>query len=381
MKLKKTIVSVLISLITWLALESVGNASMDPKAQLEVTIKEMFNARGQGILSNQLNIDRFYLKGSELYLHEKSRPKKIKELEQRWDTKIINFKPTATLINLDMVANNAAKAIVYEWTFFDWLDKNGKVVTSGFGVFHEMAWEYSNEKWQLLADSYDEGPLTGVTSPDYYASQKNNSKSTINKPRLTKSEKLLDIKPATTYTYNRINATSYADNWVWDYANGGYYPQYYNNAYYKNYADLGGDCCNYVSQSMRAGNAPFVNFNNNWSNAWWYNNNGTYPNQTSDDTASGTWYYVPSHRNFVKNIKGWGSSTTPSGLRKGDIVYYDWTSNGSWDHVTIVVLGYEDGYSRPLVNSHTNDYYHVPYNYGGSGCSYDLVHLSDTLSD
>jgi hypothetical protein len=76
MKLKKTIVSVLISLITWLALESVGNASMDPKAQLEVTIKEMFNARGQGILSNQLNIDRFYLKGSELYLHEKSRPKK-----------------------------------------------------------------------------------------------------------------------------------------------------------------------------------------------------------------------------------------------------------------------------------------------------------------
>jgi len=84
-------------------------------------------------------------------------------------------------------------------------------------------------------------------------------------------------------------------------------------------------------------------------------NKGTYPNQTTDDTLSMTWRYVPSHKTFIAN-KGWGSTTTESGLRRGDMVYYDWEGNGSWDHVTVVVIGADEGYPYPIVNSHTNDY-------------------------
>jgi hypothetical protein len=156
---------------------------------------------------------------------------------------------------------------------------------------------------------------------------------------------------------------------------------YYNPAY-KNFTNpdgSGGDCANFVSQSMYAGSAYYVGTPGTSSQVtinsyWWYNNKGT--SSTTDDNTTNSWIGASNHRSFVKN--GWGTSVaSPINLYKGDVVYYDWEGNGSWDHVTVVVA--YDGSGNGLVDSHNYDYKHIRAKYGGTTCLYDMVHMNNLL--
>lgn len=72
--------------------------------------------------------------------------------------------------------------------------------------------------------------------------------------------------------YDRLAARNYAQRWVYQYADGGSYPQYYNKdyPYYP-----GNDCANFVSQAIAAGG---VTTDNTWQSGSyaWINVNGLY---------------------------------------------------------------------------------------------------------
>ena len=60
--------------------------------------------------------------------------------------------------------------------------------------------------------------------------------------------------------YNRKAATEYARTWA-----------LYRNPKYKDYDPWGGDCTNYISQCIHAGNIPFDNQGNDVMGKWyWY---------------------------------------------------------------------------------------------------------------
>lgn len=60
--------------------------------------------------------------------------------------------------------------------------------------------------------------------------------------------------------YDRDKAVSYARKWALS-----------HNTMYKNYENYGGDCTNYISQCIKAGNIPFDNFGTNVIQKWyWY---------------------------------------------------------------------------------------------------------------
>jgi hypothetical protein len=81
-----------------------------------------------------------------------------------------------------------------------------------------------------------------------------------------------------------------------------------------------------------------------------------------------------------------GTSTTESGIADGDLLFYDWESNGSKDHVSIVVGHGTDpssGWFGDYIDQHTNNRKHAywglkPYNVHWSTTTIYRVTLSSS---
>ena len=168
-----------------------------------------------------------------------------------------------------------------------------------------------------------------------------------------------------TSLYNRENAVAYADKYcglAWGCGNDRKY-----NPAYKNYTGLGGDCTNFASQVLgdpEAGNLSMTH-------TWRYNPYGHAAG------ASAAWAQASSLLSFLlasgraqRIARGTYSDLIavseayPQGaiaaLDRGDLIAYE--QNGKIAHFAVVV-GADSG-SYLLVNSHTADRYHVPWDLG-----------------
>ncbi len=67
----------------------------------------------------------------------------------------------------------------------------------------------------------------------------------------------------------------------------------------------------------------------------------------------------------------WVSSI--SGLGRGDVIYYDWTGDGTWDHAAVVAGTNSAG--QKVVDAHTTDLYHVFWKLGYSTTHYRYAHV------
>ena len=133
-----------------------------------------------------------------------------------------------------------------------------------------------------------------------------------------------------TYTYKAAAAAAYADK---------YWKNY--NRTYREYRGV--DCANFVSQCLYAGGMPRTS---DW-----------YP-------GSVNWINVMGH---IRHFREYGTFMTAvnSAVFKGNPVYYDWNGNGTYDHVAICVGTNASG--MPVVDAHTNNVYHVPWQMGSRG--------------
>jgi hypothetical protein len=131
--------------------------------------------------------------------------------------------------------------------------------------------------------------------------------------------------------YDRLAAVRYAERW-W-------------NSYNPAYKTFENDCTNYISQSLNAGGIPMTPQSIK-SKGWWMRNN--------------SWSYSWA----VANAFRWYLSGSKSSLRAqerssahlllpGDVVCYDFTGDGHYQHSTIVVA--KDPKGEPLVNAHTTN--------------------------
>ena len=132
------------------------------------------------------------------------------------------------------------------------------------------------------------------------------------------------------YTYSPDKAVAYADKWATS-----------RNPQYKQYPGV--DCCNFVSQCLYAGGMP--------KNSTWY-------------PASYDWINCSG---AISNFKKYGKfmSANDSNVLKGNPVYYDWNSNGVYDHTAICVGRNSAG--TPIIDAHTGDHYHATWRLGNNG--------------
>ncbi|OIJ21505.1 hypothetical protein BKP45_01685 [Anaerobacillus alkalidiazotrophicus] len=133
------------------------------------------------------------------------------------------------------------------------------------------------------------------------------------------------------YAYSRLEAVRYAERW-W-------------NGYNPNYKKFENNCTNFVSQCIHAGGTPMTGHPNR-SKGWWYRNKNW----------SFSWAVAHSLRWHLSGSKvGLRAKevSKPEELLKGDVICYDFSGDGRWQHTTIVVA--KDENNMPLVNAQTTN--------------------------
>ncbi|MBC7338796.1 MAG: amidase domain-containing protein [Firmicutes bacterium] len=169
--------------------------------------------------------------------------------------------------------------------------------------------------------------------------------------------------------YRREAAVHYADRYCGPAAG----PDSHYNRDYRDYSYLGGDCANFVSQALSDPEAGGLSTDYTWRYA------GGKGTRAWVRAADLVYYLLDSGR---ATLVGRGRypevGPAPDGavyrLLPGDVIGYE--QGGEIRHVSLVVGHDPAGY--PLVNSHTGDRYHVPWDLGWDARTvFWLLHITE----
>ncbi len=263
-----------------------------------------------------------------------------------------------------------ARVTAHAVTRLTWRSSGGRTDVEGSGLDHELTLVRHGDTWRVAADAYTDvltaayleaagAPRTRVRAA---ARRSERAAPPVRLPRAASSlpSRVVDaaaVMPARGYIdvvmYDRAAAQTYADKYALSY-----------NATYARFP--GADCANFASQCAFAGKmltAPGA-----YTSGWWYDKHGT--SSPSDDTYSMSWINVTKQMSFWAGRRiDW--QPTISGVGRGDFVYYDWTGDGVWDHVAILVGTNSSG--QKVIDAHTTDHYRVFWKLGSAATKYKFA--------
>lgn len=149
---------------------------------------------------------------------------------------------------------------------------------------------------------------------------------------------------ATTY-YNRTAAVDYAEERALS-----------RNLYYIDYWD-DYDCTNFVSQTLRAW---FLGFITDWIFGKYDDDNWYYNNYTPSE-SSWTWWWADNFYDHVlQRTERYQIKSSYTYLSEWDLIFVDWTSNGSIDHGMIITEKTGSTPSLIKLSYHSNDRLNKP---------------------
>lgn len=244
--------------------------------------------------------------------------------------------------------------------------------TFGFGTRHALTLKKIDGQWKVLQEYYldpmDENPdLIPAESVKGFPQKVLALSPSVPDPKVTSKKS----------RYNRERAVAYANKYAgaaWGAGNKGRY-----NPKYRDYTYVGGDCTNFASQVVGdPEEGGGLRMTGDWR--YWYKAGGSH-----------TWVQTDRFKQFLL-WSGYGrmvakgsfsdvvgpSKQFPQGamatLQPGDLIAYAF--KGDVDHFSIVVGRDINGY--PLVNSHTADRYHMPFDLGWDrSTQYMLIRIQD----
>jgi hypothetical protein len=243
---------------------------------------------------------------------------------------------TTVTLNATRVTGRTAKAAVTETTTLTYAQARGAAPrTTGFQAQHELTFKADRQgTWQLTdVEDTDQGGLAVNTLSKPVSVKATTADDTMpNAPRAATTRNPVAVpKTGTAYDYKAMAA----------------YAEKYWNVYNKDYPDFnghadGGDCTNFVSQSLKAGGWKHVP-GYVYDYTKWFGN---------ADIQSDSFVGVNEWSWFAQNSK----RTTPLAnvyqLEVGDVLQMDFDKDGSKDHTMIVT--YKSG-GVPYVTYHSNN--------------------------
>lgn len=161
-------------------------------------------------------------------------------------------------------------------------------------------------------------------------------------------------EPAYQTSYNPVTAVAYSNK---------YWSEY--NKAYVNFNPVGGDCANFTSQAIAAGGMTQKSGDVYSSDSWFYTDGkvGT--------GVSSSWIYCPTFVNHFKKYGKYVENPGDADVFTGSPVVY--RTGSLWSHAVLCVGQNKAG--TPIINSHNNDRYHMPYTYytGAKICTVQLT--------
>lgn len=345
---------------------------IDNESILEECIQNIYDVKCKGLVTGDWKELKQYYDTSKKYAqwsyeHEAKRIKYLADWSKKRGAKFINIKSEVDLKKVrkkgDMYLLSITETYHFDYIYED--DIAEQVNSFKVTLKHSVGLIYKDDKWLISRDWYTDCFENALGS--YSGIYIGNSNDTF----------LEELETSSTFTsdkmqkYNRQKAVEYADK---------YYVKY--NSKYKDCNGIGGDCTNYVSQCIgdkeEGGGIAF-------DRTWFC----VYPkygkaegSRAFVNTDAFKAYLVYSGRGRVIKKGNFSEVTKKTEdnligvvekLQIGDLICYE--VNGQIDHFSIITAKDSKGY--PMINSHTVERYHVPFDlgWGNKGIKFHLIRI------
>jgi len=316
--------------------------------------------------------------------------KRVKYLNYWAKERGIEFTNIQSEIRVKRTTNRGDKFVMaleesYKFDYIYSEDDPAVLNSFGVGIRHGVSMVKRGGKWIVFNDWYTdcfEDAIAGFTGDIPQNKTGFNEPITIKKTVksvIPKTEVISNIRGS--WGYNREKAVQYADKYCGSaWGNGNNYKY---NKIYRDFTGIGGDCTNFISQVLgdkKEGGG--LRYGGGWHCE--YNKYGGSQGSRAWVNADGLRdYLIYSGRGslikkgvYKELAVGNENNTVPAvnRLQLGDLVAYQ--KKGDIDHFAVVTGRDSRGY--PLVNSHTTDRYHVPWDlgWGDKWIKFHLIHIN-----
>lgn len=358
--------------------------------ELKTEVENIYKKRSSAFVTGDLLSLKDLFDTSEKYgkwalQHEIKRIKYLHAWSKLRGMKFTNVDSTVRVKKI-YPGSKVVKMALEESYKFDYMYSQDAIPVNnsfGVGIRHTLSLIKKNDKWTVYNDWYTDcfedalqaysGEIQeNLIPPDSQNTYNLNSNhiptSTINTQNFKRPY------------YNRKKAVEYADKFcgaAWGSTNN----FKYNNKY-RDFNGIGGDCTNFASQILgdkEGGNLPmdytwrceYLKYGNSGGTMAWVNADGLKN------------HLISSGRGSVLKRGTFKDLTTPEPnypggivqkLQLADLVCYE--KKGNIDHFAIITG--HDSHGYPLVNSHTTDRYHVPWDlgWGDNKIRFFLIHIN-----
>lgn len=352
------------------------------KTELAEVVKKIYEVKTNCLTSENFFelaacYDKSSRNGTWAFEHE---IKRVKYLNKWASERGIKFTKIDSLVKVKKITAKGTNHIrinldeIYTFNYIYPKDTNITINTFGTKLRHTVSLVKKADLWKIESDWYTdcfEDALSNYTG----STEKIESKSDIlNIPYISKS---FDLNISE--RYDRMKAIEYADKYCGANIEGSIYT--YNNKY-RDFTGIGGDCTNFASQVLGDKDGGMLK-----TDGTWYCNYSKYGNSQ----GSSAWVNADGFKNYlIYSGKGMllkkgtflqlavpqNNEINESIVQKlnlGDLVCY--AKKSDMNHFAIITAWDSHGY--PLVNSHTTDRYHVPWDlgWGDKDITFYLIHI------
>jgi hypothetical protein len=259
-----------------------------------------------------------------------------------------------------------------------WTDRRGRSDTEGEGLDHVLTLVQSGGRWLVAADAYSSDltprllQAAGVPAAAVRAAAGRLETRARSLADVVSAADLLTAAPPAGAPLATHTKLGYVAQLSFDRDAAKAYADKYALSYNPTCTSFSADCADFGSQVMFAGGYP--QFGSTYASGWWYDKNGT--SSPGNDSYSHAWIAVANQQG-AWNLRYTDVVSSISGVGKGDFVYYDWTGDGTWDHVAELVGTNTAG--QKVVDAHTTDHYHIFWKLGTSATRYRFARTRATV--
>lgn len=344
------------------------------KEEVQSELEKIYNLRSSCLVSGDSRplkelFDTSQRHGRWSLEHE---VKRVKYLSNWADERDITFTNIQSWVRVKRIypQGKVMKVALEESYKFDYVysdDEKNITNSFGVGVRHTTSLIKKNDKWVIYSDWYTDCFEDAMQTYSGEITEEPAHSSNAHY-ELVKTEMTMNYKPF----YNRDKAVAYADKYcgaAWGSGN-----EFKYNKKYNDFNGIGGDCTNFASQVLgdkEGGGLPlgggWVPHSNAWANADGLKNFLT-------GSGRGSVIKIGTFKELTASTENLPNGAVAK-LRLGDLVAYE-KGRGNIDHFAIVT-GF-DSHGYPLVNSHTTDRYHVPWDlgWGDKKIRFFLIHIN-----
>ncbi|HHV78415.1 MAG TPA: amidase domain-containing protein [Firmicutes bacterium] len=321
------------------------------RSDIEKVFRGIFDGRVACLVwGNPEELQQFYdasvASGSWALEHETGRVRCFQEWVRKRSVEISSVESTVRVVDFGMSKERLWGSVCHNLVLTYTHEPGEKPNVMGLRTIHWMELVPKGDRWLVRKDWFWD-PLSSSLNPQIPVAELSDKS----------GDQGRDLGPARAQamakgSFNRVAAVRYADRYCGvtvGESDGRYNPQYRDFTY------VGGDCTNFVSQVLADKNAGGLAMDAAWN---YRNGSGTEAWLCAESFVR---YMIQSGRGtLLKRGKYAEVAKFVEQLVPGDVVAFE--ENGAVKHVMVVTGKNQHGHV--VVNSHSADRYHVPWDMG-----------------